>query len=190
MPTALLAVLYFIAPYIVGIDGYNTYAKLLLLGFVFAYTFLFPSLLVFWLYRKKHIKSMHLRSLSDRRIPYLFSIISSGFLSVFFYQKGSQLQPSAFIIGFITIIIILVAIISFKWQISAHSAGIGGVLGALFLLKIRYDEPSLFFPIMMTLLIAGLVLTARLKLNAHTMAQVAAGFFLGLTVSIFGTIFI
>jgi membrane-associated phospholipid phosphatase len=58
------------------------------------------------------------------------------------------------------------------------------------LLKIRYDEPSLFFPIMMTLLIAGLVLTARLKLNAHTMAQVAAGFFLGLTVSIFGTIFI
>ncbi len=190
MPTALLGLLYFLAPYIVGIDGYSSYAKLLLLGFVLAYTFIFPSLLVFWLYKRKQIKSMHLRDLSDRRLPYLFSIISSGFLTVFFYQKGSQLQPSAIIIGFITAVIILVAIISLKWQISAHSAGIGGVLGALFILNLRYDEPSLALPFMIILIISGLIMSARLRLNAHNPAQVIAGIFLGLIVSIIGSIFI
>jgi membrane-associated phospholipid phosphatase len=190
MPTALLGLLYFLAPYIVGIDGYSSSAKLLLLGFVFAYTFVFPSLLVFWLYKRKQIKSMHLNELSDRRLPYLFSIISSGFLTVFFYQKGSQLQPSAIIIGFITLVIIFIALISLKWKISAHAAGIGGALGALFMLNLLFDETSLYMPFIISLIIAGFIMTARLRLNAHNLAQVMAGIFLGLIISIIGSIFI
>jgi membrane-associated phospholipid phosphatase len=190
MPTVLLAIFYFLAPYILGIDGYVTFAKLLLLAFVFAYTFLFPSLLVFWLYKRKQIESMRLEKLKDRRLPYLFSIISSGFLTIFFYQKGSQFQPTAIVIGFITLVIILVAIISLKWQISAHAAGIAGVLGALFMLKVKYDEAALVWPFFIVLLITGVVLWARLKLNAHTLTQVIAGFTLGLIISISGSLFI
>jgi membrane-associated phospholipid phosphatase len=190
MPTALLAIFYFLAPYIVGIDGYVTFAKLLLLGFVFAYTFLFPSLLVFWLYKRKHIESMKLEKLKDRRLPYLFSIISSGFLTIFFYQRGSQLQPSAIVIGFITVVIVFVAIISLKWQISAHAAGISGILGALFMLKVRFDETALIWPFFIVLIISGLVLWARLKLNSHSLSQVIAGFLLGLIISISGSLFI
>lgn len=190
MPTALLATLYFVCPYIIGIDGSSAKAKLMLLAFVFAYTFFFPSLLVLWLSKRKSIESIKLEKLSDRRLPYLFSIISSGFLSYFLYQKGPQLQGTAIVIGFIAITIVIIALISLKWQISAHAAGIGGLIGAFFMLKFRFDEMSLDIPFFLALLAAGLILSSRLKLNAHTLAQVIAGLLVGVIVSTFGSIFI
>lgn len=190
MPTILLAILYFIAPYIIGIDGYSTTGKLLLMGFVLAYTFIFPGLLVLWLYKRKIVGSLHLQNLSERRLPYLFAIISSGFLAYFFYQKGAQLQGSAIIIGFITLVIVLVALISFKWQISAHSAGIGGILGALFMLRVRFDEDALSLPFIVAIIVAGLVISARLKLNAHSAAQVLSGLVLGILIGVMGSLFI
>lgn len=190
MPTALLATLYFVCPYIIGLDGSSTRAKFIILAFVFAYTFFFPSLMVLWLYKRKSIESINLEKLSDRRFPYLFSIISSGFLSYFLYQKGPQLQGTAVVIGFITVTLIILAIVSLKWQISAHAAGVGGLIGAFFMLKFKYDEMSLNTPFFLAIIVAGLVLSSRLKLNAHTLLQVIAGLLVGIIVSSFGSLFI
>ncbi|MFT5884262.1 MAG: hypothetical protein ACI9IP_000717 [Arcticibacterium sp.] len=190
MPTALLAALYFISPYIVGIDGFSIYAKLILLAFVFAYSFIFPSLFVFWLYKRKMVENYKLDKLGDRRLPYLFSVTSMGFITYFFYQKGSELYATSIILGFITLAIIVVALVSLKWQISAHAAGIGGVLGAFFMLRIKFDEASLNVPFVIALITAGIILSARLKLNAHTGMQVAVGFFVGLITSMIGALYI
>ncbi|WP_304233800.1 hypothetical protein [Jiulongibacter sediminis] len=190
IPTYLLAVLYFVAPYLVSIEGYPTVAKLLLLFFVLLYTFIFPSLMVYWLYKRGQIKSLTMEEPKERRIPYLITVVSSGFLAYFFAQKSSMLLPSALIIGLITLVIALVAVINLKWKISAHSAAIGGVIGAFFTLRIHYDESLLNVPFFTALFIGGLVLSARLKLNAHTPLQIAAGFLLGLFISIFGVFYI
>ncbi len=190
MPTALLAVLYFISPYIIGIDGYSAYSKFLLLGFVFAYSFIFPSLFVFWLYKRKLVGNYKLEKLSDRRLPYLFSLTSLGFITYFFYQKGSELYATSIILGFITLAIVIVALFSLKWQISAHATGIAGVLGALFILRIRFDEIALNIPFIIALISTGLVISSRLKLNAHTGLQVTAGLFVGLITSMIGALFI
>lgn len=94
-----------------------------------------------------------------------------------------MLFPSAFILWSIAAVILLVGIISLWWQISAHAAGIGGIIGALAGLIVRYGESALFIPMLCVIIFAGFLISARLQLNAHTPAQVSAGAVLGVCVS-------
>jgi len=48
---------------------------------------------------------------------------------------------------------------------------------------IRFDEQLLLIPLLLIVLISGLLLSARLYLNAHTPAQIIAGLACGLTIS-------
>jgi membrane-associated phospholipid phosphatase len=190
MPTYLLAVLYFISPYILAVDGYTAQAKLLLLLFIFIYSFLFPTLIIFWLYKRRKITDMKLGSLKERRLPYLITITSLGFLSYFFYTKSVFLKPTSIILGIVLFTLISVAVISLKWQISAHSAAAGGVLGILFTLRVRFDEISLQWPFFAVLVLAGVIASSRLRLNAHTFGQITAGLLLGLIGGLIGALYI
>jgi membrane-associated phospholipid phosphatase len=60
-----------------------------------------------------------------------------------------------------------------------HMTGIGGLCGSFLLLSVIW--PIDLRLILATLfLVAGIIGTARLILNVHTPAQVAAGFFAGI----------
>jgi membrane-associated phospholipid phosphatase len=74
--------------------------------------------------------------------------------------------------------ILITAIVNLKWKISAHMVGIGGLCGAIATLVIHKPEPP-FGLLYVCILIAGLVGYARLRLQAHTPAQVYSGFLLG-----------
>jgi membrane-associated phospholipid phosphatase len=78
-------------------------------------------------------------------------------------------------------LIILSSIISLKWKISIHLAGLGGILGAIMALSFRFGlNPVLW--IIGIILISGLVGTSRMLLGKHNLSQIIAGFFLGLAV--------
>jgi membrane-associated phospholipid phosphatase len=184
MPSILFILLFILAPTPIGADYLDLKFKFLLLGFIFIYTFIAPSGLIYWLYKVKIIKSLKMETLQDRRIPYLLTTTIYGGLAYFFYYKNPLLFPIAYILGSITVVILCIAIISFWWQISAHAAGIGGTLGALTAIMIRFNEHALFYPFLLLLIVAGLLISARLYLNAHTPAQVLAGLLLGVFVSL------
>ena len=81
------------------------------------------------------------------------------------------------------------ALINVKWKISTHSAGIGGVAGAL----IAFAEIFSFNPVWwlcLVLLLAGLVGTSRMILRQHTLAQVVCGFLVGMACSVIAVLFI
>jgi membrane-associated phospholipid phosphatase len=189
MPTLLFTLLFFLAPTPIGVDYFDFKFKFLLLGFIFIYTFVAPSGVIYWLYRANIIKSLKMENLQDRRIPYLFTASIYAGLACFFYFKNPLLFPLAYILGSITLVILCVAIVSFWWQISAHSAGVGGNIGALAAIIIRFNEQLLFYPFLLLLILAGLLIAARLYLNAHTSAQVFIGFLLGIFVSV-GSVFL
>lgn len=132
---------------------------------------------------------MHLQELSDRRLPYFFGIICTSFLAYFFYTK-SGLQQSSVIISAILAALILITVISLFWQISAHAAGVGGLIGGLMGIIIHFGENYLNIPFFISLLIGGFVISARLKLNAHNPAQVIAGFACGFTCGLMGAYFL
>ena len=188
MPTILFGLLLFQVPAVLGMDAFSKSLRLSLLILIFVGTFMVPSLLIYYLYRSGYVKSLQLTNLADRRLPYFLTGIVYLFVAYLFtfqMQLISTLAPEVGImIGSMAVSILFVGIISLSWQISAHTVGIGGVVGLITSIMIKFSITELFFPLLLLVLLTGLVASARLQLNAHTPAQVSAGLALGLSVSL------
>lgn len=196
MPTLLFAILFYFAPGIFqNLNTLNDGANVDLLGFhisikfglvllLFNFTFMLPAYLIYVLYRFGSISSLKLETLADRRQPYLLTTVIYTLLCFFFAYRMRQIPELTLMLISITLCIGLVALISLWWQISAHSTGISGMIGAMLGIVLKFDEQTLFFPLIAVIILAGLLMSARLYLNAHTPTQIIAGTGLGFTVSL------
>lgn len=188
MPTFLFGLLLFRVPTVLGLDAFSPSLRLSILVLVFVGTFMVPSLLIYYLYRSGYVSSLQLTTLADRRLPYFLSALVyfiTAYLFTFQMQGLSTLAPEiGIIIGSIAVSILFVGIISLSWQISAHGVGIGGVVGVIGSLMLKFGLTDLFVPLLLLVMLSGFVASARLRLNAHTPAQVGAGLALGLLVSL------
>jgi hypothetical protein len=155
---------------------------------IFVGTFGVPALLIYYLYRSGYVQTLHLTTLADRKLPFFLTAFIYAFLTVLFAYRMeliSTIAPEiAVLLGSITLSILLVGIISLYWQISAHTVGLSGVIGIIAGIMLKFSQSELFIPLLLSILLTGFVGSARLKLNAHTPAQIGAGFVLGLSVSL------
>jgi membrane-associated phospholipid phosphatase len=143
---------------------------------VFLSTCILPALSILILSMSPKF-DLNMEKSTDRILPMLLS-------SVFYYLgylvlARVQVYPiyNLFLIAAILVQISLI-VVSLKWKISAHSAGIGGLIGGVSALSFRLQEnPVLILSLL--IIIAGLVATSRLILIKHTNSQVYAGFTLG-----------
>lgn len=192
MPTIIFAILFYIAPEsIQNLEEFNGSAKvgmmslkMGLLLLIFLQTFVLPVFSIYALHRFGFVGDLRMETLADRRIPYLVTVAIYTFVATFFTLKLHQFPEVALIITGIAFSIGAVAVISLYWKISAHAVGANGMLGALLGIAIKYANYDLFYPILAVILVVGLLLSARLHLNAHTPSQIVAGSILGLTVSL------
>lgn len=184
MPTFLFLILFSLAPTVIGAESLGFLFKIGFIAFTFFYTFALPAYFIFLLKRWGIIGSIKLENLSDRRIPYFLTAAIYAIVGYIILSKNSVLFPCAYILWSISIVIFFVAIISLWWQISAHAAGIGGMIGALAGIMIQFGETALFIPLLCLILLAGVIISARLALNAHTSSQVGMGFLLGVISSL------
>lgn len=147
---------------------------------VFSFTFLLPATNLFILYKLKYISSMKIENRRERTFPMLMTAIC--YFGLFYMIYNFNIWPAIkiFVLGG-GICITLSALISLSWQISAHSIGVGGLLGALLAISFFLQVP-LFVAISAVILLAGIIGYSRLILNAHNPAQVYAGFALGCSV--------
>ncbi len=183
MPTFLFFILFFLAPTAIGAESLGFLFKVAFISFTFFYTFALPAYFIYLLKRWGLIESLKLENLHDRRLPYFITAVIYTVLGYIIYSKNSMLFPCAYLLWSIAVVIFFVAIISLWWQISAHAAGIGGMIGALAGIAIQFGETELFIPLLGLIILAGYLISARLALNAHTSRQVEAGFFLGVGLS-------
>ena len=149
---------------------------------VFLFTFLFPVLNLFILYKLKRIPFITLSNQRDRTFPYVMT--SLFYFGLFYLLMGVNIWSSMklFIIGG-GISILLTALINLKFKISAHMVGIGGLLGILISVAYltKFDMTIFYIAVIVA---AGLVGFARLQLNEHKPSQIYLGFLLGLSVQI------
>jgi hypothetical protein len=186
MPTLLFTIIIQYLPLIVS--PINDEGKKYLIGLIFVTTFLFPVFisLTFLLMIKSQfsLKDLFLDENKDRFVPFL----STGFLYfgvTYIMYHTLRLNPVCILImSGISITVFLVALITYFWKISAHAAGISGIIGYLIYFSILFPDNNLFVPIAILILLAGVLLSARLYLRSHTSAQVYAGCLLGLFVSV------
>jgi membrane-associated phospholipid phosphatase len=175
VPTYAFAILLTMPAYFSAIMP--TPAKWMVIGLVFFITCILPTLFFIVMIKSGIVSTSWLSKREDRTLPYIVSIIF--FYLAYYILK--QLQISAvyyyFMIG-ATMLNILVMGINFLWKISSHMASIGALAGMIVGLS-YFLGTSYFGLIAVILMVSGLIGYARLKLQAHTPAQIYSGFLLG-----------
>jgi len=155
-------------------------AKKILLLVIFLSTFLLPLISLALIGLNTRFKP-DLDKNTDRVVPLLSTAI---FYYVGYYALGRMhVYPvyRVFLISSILIIVILM-LISVRWKISVHMAGIGGLIGAIIALSLRLGlNSSLLLAGLIG--IAGLIGSSRLILGKHTPRQIYAGFLTGFSIN-------
>ena len=187
MTTRLVAALYVCAPS--SILPINSDSILLILLMVLILTYILPLLSVGMLKLTKSISSIHLHSRKERIMPFFFITVYYGLTAYFFSEKLVLGNALVIMLVSITATIFLITVISTFFKISAHSAGTAGVLGFFIAIHFRYLDSLLFWPIIATLVLHGVVSSARLYLDTHSPKEVHFGALLGFIVN-FGAAYI
>lgn len=147
-----------------------------------AITFLAPAAVFLILRYIGMLSSLQMPRRRERQIPIL---ITSFFLySLVQWSKNWDIDPFFRLYMLVASLLGLLAfIINYRWKISLHTLGAGAFVGCL--ASMAYFFNSLYFWLLPpAVLIAGAIAYARLRLNAHSQAEVYAGFLTG-----FGTVF-
>ncbi|UOQ66023.1 hypothetical protein [Hymenobacter volaticus] len=148
------------------------------------FTFVLPSVgtaLLLW--RGLITGSMELPERRQRPLPFLLATLSFGAATLLLNSMPEAVDALLrYMLLGMTLAVLLTLLVSLRWKISAHGVGVGGAVGLMMVLYVR--DTSTGFPIgwlLASILLAGVVLSARLALNAHTPAQAWAGFSLGIS---------
>ena len=160
-------------------NNFNSKQKFAILGLIFTTTYLIPLLILIILKKIKLLNSFKAESIKERRIPVALMV-------VLFYLLGSTLNniPNLRDLGLLffgtstgLIFIYLLFIINIKASIHLLSLGIS--ISFLLILAQTYAK-NLVLLVIVFMLLSGLLASARLHLNAHSVKEVYLGFFIGI----------
>jgi membrane-associated phospholipid phosphatase len=159
------------------------------LSLIFLTTCLIPVLVILMFRFTRVIKDLQMTDRRDRVFPFLFISIFYTITTYLFHQQ-LPLNPlmSTSLIA-ITVVVILTNMITFIWKISAHAAGVVGWLGFVMILAATHPgSNTLLFPMIAAILLSGIVLWARLYLDAHKPAEIIGGSVMGFVIC-YGSIY-
>ncbi len=158
----------------------STYQVQLLLGFIFMVTVLIPIIFLWILKYFKIIENFQIPSIQERKLPLLFFLLIS-FLSTKILSSYRILPDlTIMFIGITLLSLIAYLLISFQFKISLHAMSIAGTIGVLLALSKLYSM-NLIWLISLLFILAGVILTARLRLKAHSELEVYLGFLIGIS---------
>ncbi|PWG05545.1 hypothetical protein [Polaribacter aquimarinus] len=159
-------------------NRFDSNQKLTVLGFIFVTTYIIPLIILILFKRLKLIKSFKAESIKERKIPIAMMI-------VLFYLLGNTLDytPNLSDLGLLFYatsfgLAIIYVLFIFKFKTSIHLLSLGISVGFFLILHTKYSK-SFTIVIIISLLLSGLLASARIHLKAHTQKEVYIGFFLG-----------
>ena len=151
--------------------------KLIVLGVVYCFTILMPTLTIF-LFRK--INGFEAKDLTDRKkryVPYLLTIISYVFCMLMMRKLNIPWYMSGIILTALLMMLISI-ILNLKWKLSEHMLGMGGIVGGVVSFSALFGYNPVWW-LSLFILIAGVLGTARIILQHHTLSEVLTGFVVG-----------
>jgi len=177
IPTFFFIFLMIEVPY--KFEGITDWQLKLRLFSVFWLTAFFPAFAVFLLWRLKFSDSIFLRTQKERIIPYVITMFFYWWM--YYLSRNFKDQPidlKFFYFG-IFIATSLGLIVNNFMKVSLHAIGISGLLMAILLVSIHYPAVNLIWFIIAVLL-AAIVVAARMIVSDHTQKELLVGFGIGL----------
>ena len=142
------------------------------------FTCILPSLPILFMMKNRQISDIFISKREERTMPYLFSLLAYIFWVLFLWRTLQFPMEFVFLAIGSIVSVVLMVFINLKWKISAHTAGMGGLIGGIFGVAFVAAINPVWI-ITAAIIIAGLVAISRILLKAHTLSQVIGGFFLG-----------
>jgi len=191
--TYMLVLLLLVNPYLFGVNSIGDKDSKLLVLRVFFSTFFIPAFALAMLRFTGMVKSLEMKSRQERIGPYIIT----GIFYIWMFRNflGSSQVPTAFTCFLLgaSIGLFIAFFINIFSKISAHAVGMGGLLGmvVITMLLFSYDtftlnstivgmvEVSMNWVLIFTILIAGLVGSSRLLLQAHEPMDLYGGYLVG-----------
>jgi hypothetical protein len=168
-------IIIFSAPTLFGYLPFSI--KRLLFIIVMINNVLLPISFLPYLRYRNYITSWSIDNRSERMLPMFIATILYAATSYLVIRYPVPFFIKTFILGVFLISLALTAI-NLWWKISIHSAAAGAIAALVLVLSFKMSS-ALLWPLLIVIIAAGLTLSSRLKLNAHSPGEVWSGFLLG-----------
>lgn len=169
--------------------GYLPYdVKRLLYLIVIVNNVMLPVSLMPFLMNMNFISTWTLNEKEERTVPLLIATILYAATTYIIYRFPVPGFLKSFIFSVFLVSGVL-TLINLKWKISLHSAGMGALMALLIFLSFRLHSELLWYFVISAAL-AGMVLSARLRLNLHSPRQVWYGLSTGYVLTTFFLMFL
>lgn len=158
-----------------------------LLGLIALMTFVLPALNFLFFRLSGTIRNLHLPVRRERLLPFTLISLLYALVTWMFHWKlpiGNVVE----LMLIITAMVITATVATFFFKISIHSLAAAGMAGILLPLIKAEGGDTLLVPACGVIVIAGLVMSARLYLQVHTPREVMAGSLMGVTIGFAGMI--
>jgi hypothetical protein len=132
------------------------------------------------------ISSFYLNNRAERLVPFMaISAIYLVMTFLFFNKLPISINFNK-LISIIAALVVISTIITFFYKVSVHSLAICGMVGMITPLNKAVENEILLVPTMVVIFISGIVMSARLYLNAHTLNEVLFGALIGFITGLAG----
>jgi membrane-associated phospholipid phosphatase len=153
--------------------------QLIVLGLVFALTYVVPVLLLLFLKNFGFIKDFQVSTIKERRFPVIFMILLLYFLGNTIIQIPTIRNLGILFYGTSLSLTCIYLLFSVKLKSSLHLVSMGNMIG-FFLIMTNINSLSMLPIIILLILLSGILASSRLYLKAHTPVELLIGFFLGI----------
>lgn len=155
-------------------------ARRFIILIVFINTAIAPVLSVLILKRTGYVRDFLLNDRGERIFPLLIAAVL--FFMTYYLLRQIALPSLIYFYSMgATLLVLLTLLISFLWKISIHMVSLGGFTAFLILTSVLLGV-NIPWLIMTAFLVSGFTGASRLQLDAHSPAQVYAGYLLGFAV--------
>lgn len=167
---------------------YSTQVKLYLMWVVALYAIIIPFLALGVLHSLGRISSFKVDNRRERWLPLAVGIVCYVLCAITFAKIPSAIFLRKFMVA-AACCEAMCLVVSLWWKISLHLTGMGAVVALLVVMNI-VGVGNMLIPLMVAILAAGALASARLYLGCHNGAQVLAGFCGGFVVAMLAVLFL
>ena len=144
-------------------------------------TCIIPVTAIWILMKKGEVTDLQIADAHERKMPFLYTVLGFCFWCYLLIAILHVPLSIAFVAVGATTAIAFVALINYFWKISAHLTGFGGLVGGIFSYCLGLGAIPTWGLLTALLVLSLALMYARLRLDAHTPAQVCTGWLLGLS---------
>lgn len=154
---------------------------------IFVTTFALPAVNFLMLRLTGSIRDLSMPNREQRILPFIFISIIYVFVTLMFYWKF-PIPNLLRLMMIVTALVVFSTVMTFFYKVSVHSLAMWGAIGMMLAMNKVSEENTLLIPTALVIVCAGLVMSSRLSLDAHTPREILVGSVSGFAIGFFGMI--